>query len=158
MSRSQVRREWAKMLARGIVPVMEIDDPRGWVVVEVSLCKGGVWFSWDWEVEVIPRFDGAIRKLHGGWLISFAEIDRMGVQLRRCASTDSTDSRQRYRRGRECIKRPLAGALCCYQWASVERVYSDTSFALSSSLICLLSSSLTRSHASAMILAKYSSC
>ena len=82
MSRSQVRREWAEMLARGTIPVLEIDDPRGWVVVEVSLCKEGVWFSWDWEVEIDrPRFDGAIRKFAGGWLVSFAEIDRMEYSL-----------------------------------------------------------------------------
>lgn len=81
MSRSRVKHEWAEMLARGIVPVMEIDDPRGWVVVEVSLCEEGVWFSWDWEVEVVPWFDGAIRKFAGGWLVSFAEIDRMGYSL-----------------------------------------------------------------------------
>ena len=41
-----------------------------------------VWFGWDWEVEIVrPRFDGAVRKLHGGWLISFAEIDHMGYRL-----------------------------------------------------------------------------
>ena len=28
-----------------------------------------------------PRFDGAVRKFAGGWLISFAEIDRMGYSL-----------------------------------------------------------------------------
>ena len=82
MSRSQVRREWAEMLARGVIPVMEIDDPRGWVVVNVQLCEQGVWFDWDWEVEIDrPRFDGAIRKFAGGWLVSFAEIDRMGYSL-----------------------------------------------------------------------------
>lgn len=82
MSRSKVKNEWAEMLARGVIPVMEIDDPRGWVVVNVQLCDEGVWFDWDWEVEIDrPRFDGAIRKLHGGWLVSFAEIDRMGYSL-----------------------------------------------------------------------------
>ena len=83
MSRSQVRHEWAEMLARGLIPVMEIDDDdRGVVVVQVQLCKEGVWFDWDWEVEIVrPRFDGAIRKFLDGWLISFAEIDRMGYSL-----------------------------------------------------------------------------
>ena len=81
MSRSQVRREWTEMLARGIVPVMELDDPRGWVVVTVQLIDQGILFDWDWEVEVVPRFDGAIRKFAGGWLVSFAEIDRMGYSL-----------------------------------------------------------------------------
>ena len=82
MSRSRVKHEWAEMLTRGVIPVMEIDDPRGWVVVDVQLCEKGVWFSWDWEVEVVrPRFDGAIRKFKDGWLISFAEIDRMGYSL-----------------------------------------------------------------------------
>ena len=82
MSRSQVRHEWVEMLARGTIPVMEIDDPRGWVVVTVQLCEKGVWFDWDWEVEIDrPRFDGAIRKFAGGWLVSFAEIDRMGYSL-----------------------------------------------------------------------------
>ena len=88
MSRSRVKSEWAEMLTRGIVPVMEIDDPRGQVVVNVQLCDKGVWFDWDWdwdwdlEVEIDrPRFDGAIRRPHGGWLISFAEIDRMGYSL-----------------------------------------------------------------------------
>ena len=79
--RSRVKHEWAEMLTRGIVPVMEIDDPRGWVVVTVQLCKEGIWFDWDWEVEIVPRFDGAIRRFAGGWLISFAEIDRMGYSL-----------------------------------------------------------------------------
>ena len=82
MSRSRVQREWAEMLARGLIPVMEIDDDRGVVVVEVQLRDRGVWFSWDWEVEIDrPRFDGAIRKFLDGWLISFAEIDRMGYSL-----------------------------------------------------------------------------
>ena len=82
MSRSNVKHEWAEMLTRGIVPVMEIDDPRGQVVVNVQLCEQGVWFDWDWEVEIArPRFDGAIRKFAGGWLVSFAEIDRMGYSL-----------------------------------------------------------------------------
>ena len=82
MSRERVKHEWAEMLARGTVPVMEIDDPRGWVVVNVQLTKKGVWFDWDWEVEIDrPRFDGAVRKFSGGWLISFAEIDRMGYSL-----------------------------------------------------------------------------
>ena len=81
MSRSQVRHEWAEMLARGIVPIMEIDDPRGWVVVTVQLIDQGILLYWDWEVEVVPRFDGAIRKFAGGWLVSFAEIDRMGYSL-----------------------------------------------------------------------------
>ena len=82
MSRSKVKNEWAEMLTRGIVPVIEIDDPRGLVVVNVQLCDKGVWFYWDWEVEIVrPRFDGTIRKLHGGWLVSFAEIDRMGYSL-----------------------------------------------------------------------------
>ena len=82
MSRSRVKHEWAEMLTRGVIPVMEIDDPRGWVVVDVQLCEKGVWFSWDWEVEIDrPRFDGAIRKFKDGWLISFAEIDRMGYSL-----------------------------------------------------------------------------
>ena len=82
MSRSRVKREWAEMLARGIIPVMEIDDDCGQVVVNVQLCEQGVWFDWDWEVEIDrPRFDGAVRKFHGGWLISFAEIDRMGYSL-----------------------------------------------------------------------------
>ena len=39
MSRSRVKNEWAEMLARGVIPVMEIDDDRGWVVVNVQLCK-----------------------------------------------------------------------------------------------------------------------
>ena len=81
MSRSRVKHEWAEMLARGTIPVMEIDDPRGWVVVTVQLIDQGIWFDWDWEVEVVPRFDGAIRKFSGGWLVSFAEIDRMGYSL-----------------------------------------------------------------------------
>ena len=82
MSRSRVKREWAEMLARGIIPVMEIDDDCGVVVIEVQLRDRGVWFSWDWEVEIDrPRFDGAIRRLRGGWLVSFAEIDRMGYSL-----------------------------------------------------------------------------
>ena len=83
MSRSKVKNEWAEMLARGTVPVMEIDDDRGQVVVvNVQLCEQGVWFDWDWEVEIDrPRFDGAIRKFSGGWLVSFAEIDRMGYSL-----------------------------------------------------------------------------
>ena len=82
MSRSKVKNEWAEMLTRGTVPVMEIDDPRGWVVVNFQLCEQGVWFDWDWEVEIVrPRFDGAIRKFAGGWLVSFAEIDRMGYRL-----------------------------------------------------------------------------
>lgn len=37
--RSRVKHEWAEMLTRGIVPVMEIDDDRGQVVVNVQLCK-----------------------------------------------------------------------------------------------------------------------
>lgn len=80
--RSRVKHEWAEMLARGVIPVMEIDDARGWVVVNVQLTEKGVWFDWDWEVEIArPRFDGAIRKFAGGWLVSFAEIDRMGYRL-----------------------------------------------------------------------------
>ena len=82
MSRSRVKHEWAEMLARGTIPVMEIDDPRGWVVVTVQLIDQGIWFDLDWEVEIDrPRFDGAIRKFAGGWLISFAEIDRMDYSL-----------------------------------------------------------------------------
>ena len=82
MSRSKVKNEWAEMLTRGTVPVMEIDDPRGRVVVNFQLCEQGVWFDWYWEVEIVrPRFDGAIRKLHWGWLVPFAEIDRMGYSL-----------------------------------------------------------------------------
>lgn len=80
--RSRVKHEWAEMLARGVIPVMEIDDARGWVVVNVQLTENGVWFDWDWEVEIArPRFDGAIRKFAGGWLVSFAEIDSMGYRL-----------------------------------------------------------------------------
>ena len=49
---------------------------------EIRASLKRVWFDWDWEVEIDrPRFDGAVRKLHGGWLISFAEIDRMGYSL-----------------------------------------------------------------------------
>ena len=82
MSRSRVKSEWAEMLTRGIIPIMEIDDERGWVVVNVQLCEQGMWFDWDWEVEIDrPGFDGAIRKFAGGWLVSFAEIDRMGYSL-----------------------------------------------------------------------------
>ena len=84
MSRERVKREWAEMLTRGIIPLMEIDDDRGQVVVNVQLCEQGVWFDWDWDWEVEidrPRFDGAIRKFSGGWLVSFAEIDRMGYSL-----------------------------------------------------------------------------
>ena len=82
MSRSQVRHEWAEMLSRSIVPVMEIDDPRGVVVVEVQLINEGVWFTWDWEVEIDrPRFDEVIRRFAGGWLVSFAEVDHMGYSL-----------------------------------------------------------------------------
>lgn len=106
MSRSRVKHEWAEMLARGIVPVMEIDDPRGWVVVEVSLCEEGVWFSWDWEVEVVPWFDGAIRKFCGR-LVGLLCGDRpYGVQLGR---RTPADSRQRHRLGCECVKRPARG-------------------------------------------------
>ena len=117
MSRSSVKHEWAEMLTRGVIPVMEIDDPRGWVVVDVQLHAKGVWFTWDWDVEVVrPRFDGAIRKFCDGWLVSFAEIDRMGVQPGRCAPTDL---RQRHRRGCErltsCLhEKPASCGLCCF--------------------------------------------
>ena len=69
MSRSNVKHEWAEMLTRGIVPVMEIDDDRGQVVVNVQLCEQGVWFDWDWEVEIDrPRFDGpSAGFVEGGW-------------------------------------------------------------------------------------------
>ena len=62
------------MLTRGIVPVMDVDDPRGQVVVNVQLCDKGVWFNWDWEVVIDrPRFDGAVRKFAG-----FVVIGRRG--------------------------------------------------------------------------------
>ena len=80
--RSRVKFEWAEMLTRGIIPIMDIDDDRGQVVVNIQLCEQGVWFSWDWEIEIDrPRFDEAIRKLSDGWLVSFAEIDRMEYSL-----------------------------------------------------------------------------
>mgnify|MGYP003456598733 CR=1 FL=1 len=79
MSRSRVKSEWAEMLTRGIVPVMDVDDPRGQVVVNVQLCDKGVWFNWDWDWDLEVEIDRP--RFAGGWLISFAEIDRMGYRL-----------------------------------------------------------------------------
>lgn len=87
-ARDRVRTQWREMLAAGRVPIIEEQTTQGILTVEISLTDYGLWFTWSFEDSdkfdcgtVRPYFDGAIQKRHGGYVLSFAEIDRMGYTL-----------------------------------------------------------------------------
>ena len=78
----EVSRAMAACLASGCISAVGHADTAAIFSSVLGVTEKGVWFDWDWEVEIDrPRFDGAVRKFAGGWLISFAEIDRMGYSL-----------------------------------------------------------------------------
>lgn len=86
--REQVKKDWANMLKRGIMPVIEQYEENGEDnhTVDFGIDDYGVYMSWHFpECEkrdnIKPCFDGEVQKRHGAYYISFAEVDRMGYKL-----------------------------------------------------------------------------
>ena len=87
-SRDTVKKQWEEMIKSGRMPITEQETTKGILTVDFWLSDYGVNFSWDFENSeefdcgiVKPYFDGVIQKRGEGYLVTFAEIDRMGYSL-----------------------------------------------------------------------------
>ena len=87
-ARDKVKRQWYDMLKSGRIPTIEEETSQGLLTVHFCMSDYGVHFSFDFENSeeydcgiVKPYFDGAIKKRHGDYVVSFAEIDRMDHSL-----------------------------------------------------------------------------
>lgn len=87
-TRDILKNDWVKMIDGGRMPIIEHPVKDGYIIVNFWLDEYGVFFNWyltDIEGfdfgEVAPYFDGAIKKRGEGYVLSFAEIDRMGYRL-----------------------------------------------------------------------------
>lgn len=86
--RDTVKNQWKQMLASGKMPIIEQETTKGLITVDFWLSDYGVNFSWDFEDGdeydcgiVKPYFDGCLKKRNAGYVVSFAEIDRMDYKL-----------------------------------------------------------------------------
>ena len=87
-ARDKVKTQWYEMLKSGLIPIIEEETSQGLLTVHFCMSDYGVHFSWDFENSeeydcgiVKPYFDGAIKKRGEGYVITFAEIDRMDYSL-----------------------------------------------------------------------------
>ena len=86
--RETLKNEWAKMISEGRTPIIENTVREGFIHVNFWLSDYGVCFDWQMSDmagfdfgEVVPYFDGAIKKRGESYVISFAEVDRMSYRL-----------------------------------------------------------------------------
>lgn len=86
--RDTVKKQWEEMIASGKMPIIEQDTIKGILTIDFWLSDYGVKFSWDFEDTeefdcgiVKPYFDRCLKKHNGGYVMSFAEIDRMDFNL-----------------------------------------------------------------------------
>ena len=87
-SRDTVKKQWEEMIKSGRMPIIEQETTKGILTVDFWTSDYGVNFSWDFENSeefdcgiVKPYFDGVIQKRGEGYVVTFAEIDRMGHSL-----------------------------------------------------------------------------
>ena len=86
--RDTVKKQWKEMLASGGMPIIEQETTKGILTVDFWLTDYGVGFSWgfedgeDFDCGIVkPYFDGCVKKRNDGYIVSFAEIDRMDYKL-----------------------------------------------------------------------------
>lgn len=86
--RDTVKKQWEEMLASGKMPIIEQETAKGLLTVDFWLSDYGVNFCWSFEdidshdfSKVKPYFDGCLKKRGKGYVMSFAEIDRMDYKL-----------------------------------------------------------------------------
>ena len=86
--RDTVKKQWKEMLTSGKMPIIEQETTKGTLTIDFWFSDYGVNFSWNFEDSedfdcgiVKPYFDGVIQKRGEGYVVTFAEIDRMNYNL-----------------------------------------------------------------------------